>query len=148
MTSVQDKGFYGWPYSYFGKHVDTRVKPARPDLVAKAIKPDYALGAHMAPLGLWFTSENIHLSEQFKQGAFVSNHGSWGKKDPVGYNVVFIPFKDGKPQGQPITVVSGFYNKEKNESFGAPVGLTEDQSGALIIADDVGNTVWRVSLKN
>lgn len=146
MTSVQDKGFYGWPYSYFGQHVDSRVKPERPDLVAKAIKPDYSLGAHVAPLGLWFTTDKINLSDKFKHGAFVSNHGSWGKKDPVGYNVVFIPFKDGKPNGNPVTVVSGFYSKEKNESFGAPVGLTEDKSGALIIADDVGNTVWRVSL--
>ncbi|QIO05875.1 PQQ-dependent sugar dehydrogenase [Acinetobacter shaoyimingii] len=147
MTSVQDKGFYGWPYSYYGQHVDTRVKPERPDLVAKAIKPDYSLGAHVAPLGLLFTSDNINLTSQYKDGAFVSNHGSWGKKNPVGYNVVFIPFKDGKPNGKPVTVVDGFYSKEKNESFGAPVGLTEDKTGALIIADDVGNSVWRVSVK-
>lgn len=144
LTSVQEKGFYGWPYSYYGQHVDERVRPQRPDLVAKAIKPDYALSSHVAPLGLWFASSTTQLSDQFKNGAFVSNHGSWNRDPLNGYNVVFIPFKNGKPNGKPVNVVQGFYSKDEKTLYGAPVGLTEDKSGALLIADDVGNTVWRV----
>jgi glucose/arabinose dehydrogenase len=144
LTSVQEKGFYGWPYSYFGQHVDERVQPQRPDLVAKAIKPDYALSSHVAPLGLWFASSTTKLSDQFKNGAFVSNHGSWNRDPLNGYNVIFVPFKDGKPNGMPITVVNGFHSKDEKTLYGAPVGLTEDKTGALLIADDVGNTVWRV----
>lgn len=144
LTSVQEKGFYGWPYSYYGQHVDERVRPQRPDLVAKAIKPDYALSSHVAPLGLWFASSTTQLSDQFKNGAFVSNHGSWNRDPLNGYNVVFIPFKEGKPNGKPVNVVQGFYSKDEKTLYGAPVGLTEDKSGALLIADDVGNTVWRV----
>ena len=144
LTSVQEKGFYGWPYSYYGQHVDERVRPQRPDLVAKAIKPDYALSSHVAPLGLWFASNTTQLSDQFKNGAFVSNHGSWNRDPLNGYNVVFIPFKEGKPNGKPVNVVQGFYSKDEKTLYGAPVGLTEDKNGALLIADDVGNTVWRV----
>ncbi|GAA5630644.1 hypothetical protein Acal02_01252 [Acinetobacter calcoaceticus] len=144
LTSVQEKGFYGWPYSYFGQHVDERVQPQRPDLVAKAIKPDYALSSHVAPLGLWFASNTTQLSDRFKNGAFVSNHGSWNRDPLNGYNVIFIPFKDGKPNGMPVTVVNGFYSKDEKSLYGAPVGLTEDKTGALLIADDVGNTIWRV----
>lgn len=147
LTSVQDKAFYGWPYSYYGQHVDTRVKHQRPDLVEKAIKPDYSLGAHVAPLGLWFASETTNLGGQFKHGAFVSNHGSWNRTPLNGYNVVFVPFVNGKPKGTPITLLSGFYSEDQNSLYGAPVGLTEDRSGALLVADDVGNTIWRVSIQ-
>lgn len=147
LTSVQDKGFYGWPYSYFGQHLDTRVKQQRPDLVKKAIKPDYSLGSHVAPLGLWFASKKTNLGDQFKKGAFVSNHGSWNRTPLNGYNVVFIPFINGKPTGVPKTVVSGFYSQDQKSLYGAPVGLTEDRSGALLVADDVGNAIWRVSIQ-
>ena len=111
----------------------------------KAIKPDYSLGSHVAPLGLWFTTANINLGNQFKDGAFVSNHGSWNRNPLNGYNVVFIPFVNGKPTGTPVPLVSGFYSEDQANLYGAPVGLTEDKTGALIIADDVGNTIWRVS---
>lgn len=146
LTSVIDGGFYGWPYSYYGQHVDTRVKKQRPDLVAKAIKPDYALGSHVAPLGLWFyTGQN--LPEQYQAGVFVSNHGSWDRSPLNGYDVVYIPFKNGKPEGKPQPIVTGFYSDDESKLYGAPVGLTQDKSGALIIADDVGNIIWRVSRK-
>lgn len=145
LTSVQDKGFYGWPYSYYGQHLDSRVKQQRPDLVAKAIKPDYALSSHVAPLGLWFASANLKLTSSFKNGAFVSNHGSWDRNPLNGYDVVFVPFQNGQAQGKPIPVLTGFYSKDQKNLYGAPVGLTEDQSGALLVADDVGNMVWRVS---
>jgi len=144
MTSVKDGGFYGWPYSYYGQHVDTRVKPERPDLVAKAIKPDYALGSHVAALGLWF-SQDIALPATYQQGAFVSEHGSWDRAPLSGYQVVFVPFANGKPAGKPQTVVSGFHSEDETKLYGAPVGLTQDKSGALLIADDVGNSVWRVT---
>lgn len=147
LTSVQEKGFYGWPYSYYGQHVDTRVKPQRPDLVAKAIKPDYALSSHVAPLGMWFASGNIALTPPLKQGVFVSNHGSWDRSPLNGYDVVFVSFNNGKPVGKPIKVVSGFYSSDEKKLYGAPVGLSEDKSGALLVADDVGNTIWRVSAK-
>ena len=134
LTSVRDNGFYGWPYSYFGQHVDKRVQPSRPDLVAKAIKPDYALGNHVAPLGLAMTHE----------GAFVGQHGSWNRRPPSGYNVVFIRFQDGKPSGAPQEVLGGFLSPEGN-AYGRPVGVALDKRGALLVADDVGNVVWRVS---
>ena len=134
LTSVRDGAFYGWPYSYFGQHVDKRVQPPRPDLVAKAIKPDYALGNHVAPLGLAMSGE----------GAFVGQHGSWNRRPPSGYNVVFIRFHDGKPSGAPQEVLGGFLSPEGN-AYGRPVGVAIDQRGALLVADDVGNVVWRVS---
>jgi glucose/arabinose dehydrogenase len=141
LTSVQSGGFYGWPYSYYGSIVDTRVKPPRPDLVAQAIKPDYALGNHVAPLGLVF-SDNAKLP--FGEGAFVGQHGSWNRRPPSGYNVVFIPFRDGKPSGPPLEVLSGFLSAE-GDAYGRPVGVAIDRRGALLVADDVGNTLWRVS---
>jgi glucose/arabinose dehydrogenase len=144
LTSVQDGGFYGWPYSYFGQTVDRRVEPQRPDLVAKAIKPDYAIGSHVAPLGLWFSAKNA-LAEKYQDGAFISEHGSWDRSPLSGYEVVYIPFQQGKPDGKPQTVVSGFYSDDEKKLYGAPVGLTQDQEGALLIADDVGNAVWRVT---
>jgi glucose/arabinose dehydrogenase len=141
LTSVRDGGFYGWPYSYFGANVDERAKPPRPDLVAKAIKPDYALGNHVAPLGLVF-SENAKLP--FGEGAYVGQHGSWNRRPRSGYNVVFVPFRDGRPSGKPIEVLSGFVSSE-GEAYGRPVGVAIDTRGALLVADDVGNAIWRVS---
>jgi glucose/arabinose dehydrogenase len=140
LTSVQSGGFYGWPYSYFGANVDERAKPPRPDLVAKAIKPDYALGNHVAPLGLVF-SESSKLS--FGEGAYVGQHGSWNRRPRSGYNVVFIPFRGGKPSGKPVEVLSGFLSPE-GDAYGRPVGVAIDKRGALLVADDVGNVVWRV----
>jgi glucose/arabinose dehydrogenase len=143
LTSVKDGGFYGWPYSYFGQHIDPRVRPQRPDLVAKAIVPDYALSSHVAPLGLaFYTGEN--LPGNYRGGAFVGEHGSWNRPNLNGYKVVFVPFKDGKPNGIAQDVVTGFLNGD-NQARGRPVGLAIDKSGALLIADDVGNTVWRVT---
>ncbi|CBA30877.1 L-sorbosone dehydrogenase [Cronobacter turicensis z3032] len=143
MTSVQEKGFYGWPYSYFGNHVDKRAEPQRPDLVAKAIKPDYALGSHVAPLGLHFyTGDNM---PQYRGGAFVSEHGSWNRSPLNGYQVVWVKFENGKPVGMPQPVVTGFLTEDQKQVRGLPVGVTQDNSGALLIADDAGNAVWRVS---
>jgi glucose/arabinose dehydrogenase len=144
LTSVQDGAFYGWPYSYYGQHVDTRVNPQRPDLVKKAIKPDYSLGSHVAALGLLFSVDNA-LPAKFHNGAFVSEHGSWNRSPLSGYRVVFVAFKNGKPVGAPETVVSGFHSDDEKQLYGAPVGLAQDQDGALLIADDVGDAVWRVT---
>ncbi len=143
MTSVKDGAFYGWPYSYYGQHVDPRVKPQRPDLVAKAIPPDYALSSHVAPLGLTFYTATS-LPESYRGGAFVGEHGSWNRDVPNGYKVVFVPFTDGKPSGKAQDVVTGFLNND-GQARGRPVGLAIDKSGALLIADDVGNAVWRVT---
>jgi glucose/arabinose dehydrogenase len=143
MTSVKDGGFYGWPYSYYGQHLDPRVEPQRPDLVAKAIVPDYALSSHVAPLGLAFDTGD-GLPAKYKGGAFVGEHGSWNRPVLNGYKVVFVPFKDGKPAGKAEDVVTGFLN-EQGEARGRPVGVAIDKTGALLIADDVGNTVWRVT---
>ncbi|WP_034914772.1 sorbosone dehydrogenase family protein [Erwinia sp. 9145] len=146
LTSVQDQGFYGWPYSYYGQHVDERVKPQRPDLVKKAIKPDYALSSHVAPLGLLFyTGDN--LPAEYRGGAFISEHGSWNRKPLNGYQVVWVAFKDGKPQGMPKPVVTGFLTDDQKNVRGLPVGLSMDKEGGLLIADDAGNTVWRVSAR-
>ncbi|MGZ5200523.1 MAG: PQQ-dependent sugar dehydrogenase [Telluria sp.] len=143
MTSVQEKGFYGWPYSYYGQHVDRRVMAQRPDLVKKAIKPDFALGSHVAALGLWFyTGNNM---PQYKGGAFVSEHGSWDRSPLSGYQVVYVPFENGMPKGPGQPVVTGFHSDDEKHLYGAPVGLAQDAEGALLIADDVGNVVWRVS---
>ena len=143
MTSVKDGAFYGWPYSYYGQHVDPRVKPQRPDLVAKAIPPDYALSSHVAPLGLVFDT-GTGLPSQYSGGAFVGEHGSWDRQILNGYKVVFVPFSNGKPNGMAQDVVTGFLD-ESGQAHGRPVGLALDKTGALLIADDVGNTVWRVS---
>jgi hypothetical protein len=143
MTSVQDGGFYGWPYSYYGQHLDPRVQPQRPDLVAKAIAPDYSLSSHVAPLGFAMYAGN-GLPANYKGGAFVSEHGSWDRTPFNGYKVVFVPFTNGKPSGMAQDVVTGFLDAD-SRTHGRPVGLAVDPSGALLIADDVGNTVWRVS---
>jgi glucose/arabinose dehydrogenase len=143
MTSVKDGGFYGWPWSYYGQHVDTRVQPQRPDMVAKAIPPDYALGAHTASLGLTFNTGNL-FPEAMAGGAFVGQHGSWNRKPPSGYKVIFVPFAGGTPSGKPQDVLTGFLN-DKGEAQGRPVGVRIDKQGALLVADDVGNAVWRVT---
>lgn len=143
MTSVQDGGFYGWPYSYFGPVVDTRVEPPRPDLVAKAIVPDYALGPHTASLGLAW-AQGTSLPSRFDGGMFVGQHGSWNRKPPSGYRVIFVPFTGGKPSGPAIDVLTGFLDAE-GQARGRPVGVAIDRRGALLVADDVGNVVWRVA---
>ena len=142
ITSVRDGGFYGWPYSYFGSHVDERVKPQRPDLVANAIAPDYALGAHTASLGLAFY-EDTALPAHYRGGAFIGQHGSWNRSRPSGYKVVFVPFENGRPSGPPEDVLTGFI--EDGDARGRPVGVVVDRSGALLVADDVGNSIWRVT---
>ena len=142
MTSVQDGAFYGWPYSYYGQHVDVRVRPQNPELVAKAIAPDYALGPHTASLGLTFYTADA-LGAEYKNGAFVGQHGSWNRKPRSGYKVVFVPFANGKPAGDPKDILTGFVNGE-GEAMGRPVGVAVDKTGALLVADDVGNRIWRV----
>jgi glucose/arabinose dehydrogenase len=143
MTSVKDGAFYGWPYSYYGQHVDPRVQPQRPDLVRTAIMPDYALSSHVAPLGMVFYT-GTSLPAAYRGGAFVGEHGSWDRTVLNGYKVVYIPFSNGRPSGMAQDVVTGFLDA-KNEARGRPVGLAVDARGGLLIADDVGNTVWRVS---
>ena len=143
MTSVRDGGFYGWPYSYFGNHVDDRVKPQRPDLVARAIVPDYALGPHTASLGLEYASETA-LGTPFVNGMFVGQHGSWNRAPLSGYKVIFVPFANGKPAGDAIDVLTGF-TRRNGDAMGRPVGVVIDKRGALLVADDVGNRVWRVT---
>ncbi|WP_425318261.1 PQQ-dependent sugar dehydrogenase [Pseudomonas nitroreducens] len=142
MTSVKDGGFYGWPWSYFGQHVDKRVEPPRPDMVQKALVPDYALGSHTASLGLAFYQGSL-LPERYRGGVFIGQHGSWNRKPRSGYQVVFIPFGSGKPNGQPVTVLDGFVN-DQEEAMGRPVGVAVDKFGGVLVADDVGNTVWRL----
>ena len=143
LTSVKDGGFYGWPYSYFGQHVDKRVTPERPDLVAKAIVPDYALGNHTASLGLTF-GEGTLLPERYRNGAFVGQHGSWNRNPRSGYKVIFVPFAEGRPVGPPLDVLTDFVNAD-GEALGRPVGVAIDRRGALLVADDVGNNIWRVT---
>ena len=143
MTSVKDGGFYGWPYSYYGQHIDARAKPQRPDLIAAAIKPDYALGPHTASLGLAFDTGNL-LPSHYANGAFIGQHGSWNRNPPSGYKVIFVPFMNGLPTGAPEDVLTGFLDAEGNAQ-GRPVGVAIDKQGALLIADDVGNVVWRVT---
>jgi len=143
LTAVKEDGFYGWPYSYWGRYVDTRVEPQKPELVKQAIVPDYALGNHVAPLGLTFAEGNT-LPPAYASGAFVGEHGSWNRAPRSGYKVVFVPFVNGEPQGKPIDVLTGFLNEDE-EARGRPVGVEIAKDGALLVADDVGNTVWRVS---
>jgi len=142
LTSVQEGGFYGWPYSYYGRHVDERVKPPRPDLVAKAIAPDYALGAHVAALGLAFYTGA--LLPQFTNGAIIGQHGSWNRTPLSGYNVVYVPFKAGRPAGKPVELLTGFVDRS-GDALGRPVGVAVDKQGAILVADDVGNVIWRVT---
>lgn len=144
ITSVKDGAFYGWPYSYYGQHVDVRVQPQDPELVARAIAPDYAVGPHTASLGLAFAQAGA-LPPPFDQGAFIGQHGSWNRKPHSGYKVLFVPFSsEGKPAGKPIDLLSGFLNDE-GKAMGRPVGVVTDQRGGVLVADDVGNVVWRVS---
>ena len=143
LTSVQDSAFYGWPYSWFGQNLDTRVEQSQPALVATALKPDYALGPHTASLGLAQSAGN-RLGAPFEQGMFIGQHGSWNRRPHSGYKVIFVPFRDGKPAGQPLEVLSGFLS-EAGDAFGRPVGVAIDKRGALLVADDVGNVIWRVS---
>lgn len=142
LTSVQQGGFYGWPYSYWGQHADPRVQPQNPQKVAAAIKPDYSLGSHVAALGVDFSIPQ--LGTQFAEGAFVGEHGSWNRDNPVGYKVIFVPFKNGSPAGDPVDFATGFRDAD-GKTRGRPVGVTVDPKGALIIADDLANTVWRVT---
>jgi glucose/arabinose dehydrogenase len=146
MTSVREGGFYGWPYSYYGQTVDERVKPQRPDLVARAIKPDYALGAHTASLGLAYTTKNA-LPAPFASGMFVGQHGSWNREPRSGYKVIFVPFSGAAPAGDPVDVLTGFV-LENGDAMGRPVGVAIDSRGGLLVADDVGNSVWRVTGAN
>jgi glucose/arabinose dehydrogenase len=145
MTAVKDGGFYGWPFSYYGQHVDDRARPQRPDLVASALVPDYALGAHTASLGLTFYDGKL-FPAHYAGGAFVGQHGSWNRKPLSGYKVIFVPFANGQPNGTAEDVLTGFVD-EKGDAHGRPVGVAVDKSGALLVADDVGNTVWRVTPK-
>ena len=142
LTTVQEGGFYGWPYSYWGQHVDPRVQPRNPEKVESAIAPDYALGSHVAPLGLAFS--NASMGDEFANGVFIGEHGSWNRADPVGYKVVFVPFSNGQPSGDPVDFVSGFLTDD-GSTRGRPVGVTVDPDGALIIADDLTNAIWRVT---
>jgi len=142
LTSVRENAFYGWPYSYYGQHVDTRATPPQPALVASAIAPDYALGSHTAPLGLAFSASTT-LPAAFASGMFVGQHGSWNRRPHSGYKVIFVPFKDGRPDGLPVDVLTGFLS-EDGDAFGRPVGVAIDRRGALLVADDVGNVIWRV----
>ncbi|HSX84096.1 MAG TPA: sorbosone dehydrogenase family protein [Cellvibrio sp.] len=142
LTSVQEGGFYGWPYSYWGQQVDDRVRPQDPQKVASAITPDYALGSHVATLGLDFSEAS--MGAEFADGVFVGMHGSWNRENPVGYKVIFVPFRNGRPDGQPVDFVTGF-RSDDGKTRGRPVGVTVDPRGALIIADDLSNTIWRVA---
>ncbi|HET7710095.1 MAG TPA: sorbosone dehydrogenase family protein [Sphingomicrobium sp.] len=142
LTAVRQGAFYGWPYSYWGQNVDSRVRPQNPDLVRVAVRPDYSLGSHVAPLGLAFSRPA--LGPRFTEGAFVGMHGSWNRQVPSGYKVVFVPFRGGRPAGQPIDVVTGFMGKD-GKTRGRPVGVTVDPRGALIVADDLSNSIWRVT---
>ena len=144
LTAPLDGGFYGWPFSYFGPHVDVRAQPQRPDLVRRAIVPDYALSSHVAPLGMAF-SQGARLPARYASGLFIGEHGSWDRSPLNGYKVVFVPFQGGRPSGAPQDVVTGFYSPDESKTFGRPVGVGLDRTGALLIADDAGNVVWRVT---
>lgn len=143
MTAVHQNDFFGWPYSYYGAHVDTRVRPQRPDMVAKARKPDYALGAHTASLGLTFYDKKL-FPASYRNGAFIGQHGSWNRNPPSGYKVIFVPFENGEPAGMPKDFLTGFLSAD-GKAQGRPVGVTTDKKGALLVADDVGNIIWRVT---
>ena len=142
VTAVREGGFYGWPYSYWGKHVDSRVRPQDPQKVASAITPDYALGSHVATLGLAFSS--AAMGARFADGMFVGEHGSWNRSVPTGYRVIFVPFRNGRPSGPPVDFVTGFMGTD-GKTRGRPVGVTVDPRGALIVADDLSNTIWRIT---
>ena len=140
---MREGGFYGWPYSYYGQTVDERVKPQRPDLVARALEPDYALGPHTASLGLTFY-EGTLFPERYRGGAFIGQHGSWNRRPRSGYKVIYVPFESGRPAGMPVDILTGFVSDDGN-AYGRPVGVTVDRTGALLVADDVGNVIWRIT---
>jgi glucose/arabinose dehydrogenase len=142
MTSVKDGAFYGWPYCYYDKIVDERVQPQRPDLVASSLKPDYALGSHTASLGLTFVDDE-RFGARFKDGVFIGQHGSWNRNPPSGYRVIFIPFRDGAPAGGPEEILGGF--RVDGKALGRPVGVLVDKRGGLLVVDDVGDCIWRVT---
>jgi len=144
LTTVQEGAFYGWPYSYWGQHVDERVRPQDPEKVKAAIKPDYSLGAHVAALGVDFST--AAMGDRFAEGVFVGEHGSWNRSEPSGYKVVFVPFSAGRPSGPPVDFVAGFRDSD-GTTRGRPVGVTVDPRGALIVADDLSNTIWRITPK-
>jgi glucose/arabinose dehydrogenase len=146
LTSVKKGGFYGWPYYYYGQHIDSRIKSPDPALINDTIKPDYALGSHTASLGL-LNASDTNLGESLAEGMFVSQHGSWNRSPKSGYKVIYVPFKNGMANGDSIDIVTGFLNSDE-EAQGRPVGLAYDQTGALLVADDVGNTIWRVTKKS
>lgn len=148
ITAVKEGAFYGWPYSYYGQHVDSRVSPQRPDLVAQAVVPDYAVGAHTASIGIAFSHDATQLPDAWCHGLFVAQHGSWNRRPKSGYKVIYVPFADGQPAGMPIDVLTGFLTSDEAHVHGRPVGLALDRSGALLVADDVGNVVWRVTGQN
>jgi len=143
LTAVRDQAFYGWPFRYYGSHIDPRVKPQRTDTVQQAVIPDYALGSHTASLGLAYAAQTT-LSARFQHGMFVGQHGSWNRKPRSGYKVIFVPFSAGQPSGDPIDVLTGFI-RQNGDAMGRPVGVAIDARGALLVADDVGNTIWRVT---
>ncbi len=143
MTAVQEGGFYGWPYSYYGQHLDRRAQPPRPELVARALVPDYALGAHTASLGLTFYDASL-FPASYRNGAFIGQHGSWNRRPHSGYKVIFVPFRDGQPCGEAQDFLTGFLSEEQ-QAYGRPVGVAVDRQGALLVADDVGNVIWRVA---
>jgi glucose/arabinose dehydrogenase len=144
LTAVKEGAFYGWPYSYWGSNEDTRVRPQDPRKVAAAVQPDYSLGSHVAALGLAFSQPA--MGAEFSEGVFVGEHGSWNRGVPVGYKVVFVPFRGGRPSGPPIDFVTGF-QEQGGKTFGRPVGVAVDPRGALLVADDLSNTIWRVTPK-
>ncbi len=144
MTSVQDGAFYGWPYSYFGQTIDTRVEPQNPELVARALTPDYALGSHTASLGLHFYQAEIYPSA-YRGGVFIGQHGSWNRSEFAGYKVIFVPFANGRPAGDAQDFLTGFLN-ERGQAQGRPVGVATDRTGAILVADDVGDIVWRIAV--
>jgi glucose/arabinose dehydrogenase len=145
LTSVKENGFYGWPFSYYGQHEDPRIKDQRPDLVAKAIVPDVPLGSHTASLGLLFYEKNS-FPEKYRNGAFITQHGSWNRSILSGYKVIFVPFKNGKPSGPPEDFLTGFIDDlSKSEVYGRPVGIALLPDGSMLIADDVSNIIWRIS---
>lgn len=148
ITAVKEGAFYGWPYSYYGQHVDSRVSPQRPDLVAQAVVPDYAVGAHTASIGIAFSHDATQLPDAWRHGLFVAQHGSWNRRPKSGYKVIYVPFADGQPAGMPIDVLTGFLTSDEAHVHGRPVGLALDRSGVLLVADDVGNVVWRVTGQN
>jgi len=143
LTSVKDGAFYGWPWSYWGQWVDERVKPQRPEMVAKAVVPDYGLGSHVAPLGMTFSDERT-MPQNYASGVFIGEHGSWNRKPRAGYKVVYVPFANGRPSSEPIDFLTGFVSPD-GDAWGRPVGVAMDGKGGLLVADDVGNVVWRVA---